>query len=140
MKFSAYYIIRGKKELHNYLLKKVDSDLAQLLYEGEVFENKEGGRTAWRNEDHQVKVKVKLIYLTYLRSEYFRKDDEYRRVFETNQISVELFDKWWSIERFVVDETTEDYFDEIVKYYDCVQKTKNKIVDSWLDWLKNPNT
>ena len=138
MKFYAYYVIKGKKELLEFLLSKVDEEFASIFYDGEVFENSEGGRTAWASNEHTTR--VKLLYLTYLRCEYLQTVKEYEYIFETDEISVALFDRWWTIERFVMDETTESYSDEIAKYIDHVKETGNACVDSWIQRLKNKHT
>ena len=121
------------------------SAVGSLFEEAQLWSHKEGGRTVWRPDDYIIV--VKLLFLVSLYKEYMvgEIDDEVEAFLKTLGIepplSIKHFDAWWEIERFSgVEErcesienslSTEDEF--------LLEKTSNRLIDSWIDWLFNGN-
>lgn len=84
-----------------------------------MWSKKEGGRTAWTEEDYIAQ--VKLLFLLNLWSEYVVHvgEDPILKLFLEEIIgrppfNQELFDRWWTVERYEgVDESFEDVVERL---------------------------
>ncbi|NES95923.1 MAG: hypothetical protein F6K32_11935 [Desertifilum sp. SIO1I2] len=128
---TAYYVIEPtlsfKKKLVNL---DIDNALVEILSETVLWSYHRAGNT----EDDISE--VKLLFLANLMSEYLE-IEVYKKVLDTFSISLDVFDKWWTIKRYFVDEV----FSEIEKRIDPsvashLIKTDRKRVDLWIDKMQ----
>jgi hypothetical protein len=130
MKYEAYYVIKPKLEL----LDKLDGyENSEVLTEKVLWQGSEGGRTAWTESDYICR--VKLLFLLHIKYEYSN-IEEYKIIMEHNPISIESFDKWWKIERYVVEENIKNIEMSIKELKGVsIQNTNKPVIDSWIDNL-----
>ena len=100
-----------------------------------MLSNKEGGCTIWREADHTQT--VKLLYLARVH-EYTPLTDHatFEAVFGSPRISVNLFDRWWTIRRLMRDDDTASLRPLLKPFLDVVDPTGNALVDQWLEWVR----
>jgi hypothetical protein len=115
----AFYLIEPRPGLRPHLVGRVDADFASILLDCVLIRNQEGGRTIWTSESHAAK--VKLLYVARLR-EYdpLIADADAERVLGISRVDTEIFDKWWSMRRFVVEE-------DAAKIEEFIRLVKNKV-------------
>ena len=102
-----------------------------MLSESHLVEHSEGGRTAWLPEDHTVL--VKLLWLSDVRGNpCLESDDAASAVFGDSSISVEAFDRWWTIERLVSTDSTDNMALAVPFQKRNIRATGNDLVDSWM--------
>lgn len=128
---TAYYVIEPtaffKKKLVSLYL---DTELVDILCETVFWSYNRAGNT----EDDISE--VKLLFLANLMSEYLEMDT-YKKVLESSSISLDVFDKWWTIKRYFIDES----FSDIEKRIDPsvaghLIKTGVQRVDLWIDKMQ----
>ncbi len=131
MRCNSLYLIEPRTELAQWLDGRVDGDLAEILLEPVMLENPEGGRTVWRGSDHALT--VKLVFVASLR-QYTPLDTDagFEAALGSRRISVELFDRWWTLRLLPGSYRTEDLRQFLVKYLDRIEPTGNELVDDWL--------
>lgn len=136
MQFEALYLIKPRPTLRDQLRGRVEDDFAELLLEPVLLSNKEGGCSAWGDEDHALT--IKLMHLAQVR-EYtpVANDEDFDRVFGSPCLSVGLFDRWWTIRRLMRDDDTESMRPLLRQFLPIVHRTGNKLVDQWLDWVRD---
>ena len=137
MQSKALYLIEPRPALRDHLQGRIEADFAELLLEPVLLSNKEGGcHSAWGDEDHALT--VKLIHLAQVR-EYtpVSNDKDFERVFGSPRLSVGLFDRWWTIRRLLLDDDTESMRPLLRQVLPIVDRTGNRLVDQWLDWLRD---
>ncbi|MBD2004121.1 MULTISPECIES: hypothetical protein [Cyanophyceae] len=127
----AYYAIKPtvafKEKLANLDL---DPDLVDILSETVFWNYHRAGDT----EDDIIE--VKLLFIANLMSEYLP-TDLYKKILEQSCISLEVFDKWWTLERYFVDETFSDVEKRIEPSVGThFVKTGRKRVDLWIDEIQ----
>lgn len=134
MRFDAFYLVEPRGALEAHLQGLLPGDLVELLCDPTVLRNSEGGRTAWTAVEHSLV--VKLCYLAILRDyDLLSADSGFSRVFGTAALSAHLFDQWWTLRRFDIDEDTAGLKRELASYK--VEATGNPIVDDWITSFKN---
>ncbi len=127
----AYYIIKPTSALKKRLTSLVDSDLAELLSEI-VFGTYHRAELFYCDTD-----RVKLLFLADIMSEYFS-GDMFSKLFGTSKIGLQVFDNWWTIERYFIEKD----FEEIEKR---IQPSVAKLflntgkpgVDFWIDEMQS---
>jgi hypothetical protein len=134
MVHDMFYLIEPRPELAAQLQGRTDPDFAEILTEPVLIRNREGGRSFWTTDDHAIK--VKLLFLTRLR-EYspLASDEDAMRILESPRISVGLFDKWWVIRPFGIEDDTEGMLAYLRPLLGKVDPSGNPRVDGWLAWV-----
>ncbi|MBD1835366.1 hypothetical protein H6F61_22435 [Cyanobacteria bacterium FACHB-472] len=128
---TAYYVIKPtvafKEKLANLDL---DPDFVDILSETVFWSYHRVSDT----EDDVLE--VKLLFLANLMSEYLQ-TELYKKVLGQSCISLEVFDNWWTLERYFIDETFSDVEKRIepsiVTHF---TKTGRKRVDLWIDKIQ----
>jgi hypothetical protein len=136
VRYYAQYLIEPRTELASWLLGRVDSDLADILLEPVVLMNPEGGRSVWNSADHALTVKI--VYLASL-CQYtpLESDAGFESAFGSSRISLELFDRWWTLRLLPGSDRTETLWPFVVKNLGSIEHTGNELVDSWLEWVRD---
>jgi len=133
MQHIRYYLIEPRPDAVAHFRDRGDQDFAEILLEPILIRNTEGGRSAWRPEDHVLR--VKLLYLARIR-EYSpcASDDAARKWFGCDRVSGEIFDRWWTIRAPELEGCDEElaYFLEPMK--EKILSTGNSLVDDWVLW------
>ncbi len=137
MRFEAYYVVRPRPTL---LARVAGVRDAVLLIDPVLWSRGEGGRTAsgpaeWTED-------FKLTYLLGLQMDYLGQapENEQQREFQAllqdllgpAPWGVEVFDRWWTVERF--DGVNEDA-DEIVERASLEDVQKLKGPEPWMERL-----
>lgn len=97
MRYDAFYIIRGSRDLH---ARVCDSGVKDLDYVMGPFlwSNPQGGRSAYSEADHLACVKrLFLAHLTHL----LLPAGILEKLFSDFRLDVSFFDEWWNIEVFL---------------------------------------
>ncbi|RKZ49090.1 MAG: hypothetical protein DRR16_12275 [Candidatus Parabeggiatoa sp. nov. 3] len=129
MKKIVFYVIKPKAILVD-RTKTLDETIRKPLTEVTTWLDEEMTHSGWSDNDYIVA--VKLIYLAYL-YEDFKDEPETQFLFNGGAIRFELFDKWWSIERFELSDNiteAEHSLERLTK--DKIQLTGNSAIDTWL--------
>ncbi|TGO02257.1 hypothetical protein PN36_27760 [Candidatus Thiomargarita nelsonii] len=129
MKKIVFYIIKPKAILVN-KVREINETIGKLLTEVTSWQDEEVTHSGWTNNDYIVA--VKLVYLAYL-YEDLKDEPDAHFLFNSRAIRVELFDKWWSIERYELSDNireAEHSLDRLTKKN--VQLTGNRSIDTWL--------
>ncbi len=129
----SYYNISANSQLKN-LLGERKNDVAKFLLQDYVICNEEFSRSSWVTNDYLTK--VKLLYLGYLSTD-IASSAEFQMLIGDNPISVELFDKWWNINRVKVDES--DFLENQIKEKGHLNfaPTGSSVINEWLNSLNN---
>jgi hypothetical protein len=119
--FTAVYLIEALPSLAAFLAARVsDMVLLELLLRPVVLTNHEGGKSDWTAVDHTEY--VKLVFLASLHDyDTLVSDDGFATAFGTDVLSVELFDRWWSIRRLEIDNDTDWYVPQLAG---CLRRGK----------------
>lgn len=88
-------------------------------------------KPAWRLFD--IAVAIKLMYLAQLR-EYgpLQSDEGAQTILGSNRVSVDLFDRWWTIRKLEFGGPTEDKQELLGLMLDKIEPTGNGVVDCWV--------
>ena len=124
MQFSAFYLIEARPELSERVPILSDPVLERHLLEPEMISKLEGGRSRWTKEDHTLT--IKLLFLAQIK-EYtpLSSDAVFERLFGSHRLSTSLFDRWWTIRRFEVNESAEGLYSELKRFRHLVDLTDN---------------
>lgn len=133
----GYYLISPNNRLKAKLLQiNIDNDIVDLLSENQFWEYYSGVGNSFGDNCEDV-LEVKLLFLANLMSTYLSQEDLYKMVFETTDISLEVFDNFWNIQRFLIDETFKGIQSQIpqavTKYF---VKTGMFRVDRWIEEMQ----
>jgi len=133
----SYYLIQPRLELAEWLRPRTEPDVVDLLTGRQLVTNDEFvGRTFWRDEENLLR--VKLLFVANLRDFIPLKDDEScEAILGSREISVSLFDRWWTIEALELEGNVNDFMGQLQRSLPSVQPTGNSVVDEWLRELKN---
>jgi hypothetical protein len=138
MGFTALYVIEALPALSVFLSARLsDEVLLGLLLQPRVLANREGGKTTWTEADNTTL--VKLFFLASLHDYDTTVTDEgFREVFETDQLTEDMFDRWWSIRRLEIDNDTDWYMPLLAG---CLRRNKvgpiaNERVAERLAWIQ----
>jgi hypothetical protein len=133
---NGYYVIDQTATLKE-KLTLLDPDLAELLSETVFWDYHRVGDIHGNIGDDIAE--VKLLFLANLMSDYLSKD-LYQELLGTSCISLEVFDKWWTVKRYLIDESFADVEQRldssVVSFF---VKTGIGRVDLWIDKMQNKN-
>ncbi|WP_055073884.1 hypothetical protein [Pseudanabaena sp. 'Roaring Creek'] len=106
-KIPGYYLISPNDHLRTKLLQiEIDNDILDLLSTNQFWEYYVGVGNSFGDNCEDI-LEVKLLFLASLMSTYLTENNLYKTIFETDDISLETFDNWWNIQRYLIDETFE---------------------------------
>jgi hypothetical protein len=134
---SGYYAINPRPEFADWLLKRTDADMVELLIEPKLVEHDEViGKTSWRSRENILRVKI--LFLAGLRDLTPISDAAgCKSILGSSEISESLFDRWWTIQYLELECNVNEYLGELTRALDSVPPTGNPVVDGWLEDLKN---
>ncbi|HVK54640.1 MAG TPA: hypothetical protein VM532_06395 [Burkholderiales bacterium] len=80
---------------------------------------------------------MKILFLAQLK-EYtpFSSDASFEAIFDSSRFNAEVFDRWWTIRRLMVDESAEGLYPILRQFSHLVDRTENDRVNQWLDWVR----
>jgi len=125
MRSEILYFIEPKPELFR-ALDGIDEDMRNIFTEEVVFKGNESDRSSWSKGDYVQR--AKLSFLIDLHSEY-SESIEYRQILGNGKLTIETFDKLWSIKRYGISANVEE-IDDISE--NEISLTGNKNIDFWL--------
>jgi hypothetical protein len=129
----GYYLIKPSEALKNKLtMSDLEPDLLESISQIQLWEH---NRVNPIESDGDI-AEIKLLFLANIKSLYLGAN-LYQIIFEDHHVSLEIFDKWWGIERYLV----EEYFAEVEEEIDSTiasefVKTGIERVDLWIDRLQ----
>jgi hypothetical protein len=130
-KFEAFYLVEPRPELAEHLRGRVESDFADVLLDPQLFRREEHSRTMWF--EPQRLAQAKLLFLASLRQYTPLADDAgFAAVFGSAAISVEQFDRWFTVRRFQVDEELNVLEGWSRQFIGRVEPSGVPLVDEWL--------
>jgi hypothetical protein len=131
---TAYYLIRPSSPLRDHLTSK-SSDYVDILLRPVLLSNGETDRSAWGEEDHAAR--IKLVFLAYLWHEYSR-DPEFQQLLMGFSIGLETFDRWWILERHLLEGSAEALEKGIdSQTVERMRLTALPLVDRWASDLRH---
>jgi hypothetical protein len=142
MRYEAFYIIRPGAVLQEQL-QQIDPDVAVFLNRPLLWTKKEGGITAWTEEDYLAQ--SKLLFLLDLWSDYVigaGEDKALKIALEellgAPPFNESVFDQWWTIERFEgVDGSFEETEDRLnLEQPHLLARSSSPRVAAWLSQLE----
>ena len=106
-------------------------DLCDVLLKPILTSRNYADRSPWRPDD--VELVVKLLYLARSR-EYttLTADQDAERILGSSRVSVSVFDRWWSIRRVEMEESSEELEGYPPPVAKRIEPTGNKLVDEFL--------
>jgi len=129
MKKRVFYVVKPKAILEH-KARTLDETIKKPITEVTTWLDEEVSHSGWSVNDYLVA--VKLIYLAYL-YEDFKNEPKTQFLFNQGSLHVELFDKWWSIERFELSDNIEEAEHSVEKLTTKnIQLTGNRSIDAWL--------
>jgi hypothetical protein len=133
MRFINYYLIEPRPEAVAHFRDCGDQDFADILLEPILISNAEGGRSAWRPEDHVLR--VKLLYLASIREYSFcASDEDARKWFGSDRVSGTVFDRWWTIRMPSLEGSDDELARFLKPMKERILPTGNGLVDEWVVW------
>ena len=129
----GYYLIKPSDALKNKLtMLDLEPDLLEIISQIQLWNHHRVNPI----ESEGDIAEIKLLFLAHIKLIYLGAN-LYQMIFEDNHISLEIFDKWWGIERYFV----EEYFSEVEAEIDSATasefvKTGIERVDLWIDRLQ----
>ena len=135
MQHTVYFLVEPNAEALREFPIHVDTGMTEILLEPLLTSRTFGDRSPWRVEE--VELAVKLIYVARMR-EYtpISEDSVAKRVLGSDEVSIQLFDRWWSVRRLYMEEgRSEEMEDYLVSAVHKVKPTGNPTVDTWLTGL-----
>lgn len=131
----GYYVIKPNAAFKERLtMKKIDTDLAGILSEISFWTHNKVNIIEKHPESDIAQ--VKLLFLASLMSDYLS-NNLYQDLLEQSDISLEVFDKWWGVERYLLDEDFKDVEKRITpSIASCFTKTGIGRVDFCIDEMQ----
>ena len=131
MRHTIYYLIEPNSVARREFSVRVEADAPELLLDSVLTSKDIGDRSRWRWEECELA--VKLIFLARLREyEPFREDSDAARILGSSEVSVELFDRWWTIRKLDYEDRSESLASHMKAVIHRVKPTKNEVVDKWV--------
>jgi hypothetical protein len=127
----ALYLVEPLPALSDRLRGWGDDDFAAVLLDPRLFRRVEVSGSAWLHDDRLVQ--AKLLFLASLR-EYTPLGEAagFAAVFGSPVISVEVFDRWFRVRRFEVDQEMDVLEARLRECPLPVEITGRQVVDWWL--------
>jgi hypothetical protein len=127
----ALYLVEPLPALADRLSGWSDDDFAAVLLDPRLFRRVEVSGSAWLHDDRLVQ--AKLLFLASLR-EYtpLQESAGFAAVFGSPVISVEVFDRWFRVRRFEVEQEMDLLEARLRECPLTVEATGRQVVDWWL--------
>jgi hypothetical protein len=137
MQHIGYYLIEPRPDAVAHFRDCGDQDFAEILLEPILISNAEADRSAWRAEDHVLR--VKLLFLARIR-EYSpcASDEDARKWFGSDRVSGEVFDRWWTIRGLEFEGSDSELADFLEPVKEKILPTGNSLLDEWVLWVMKP--
>ena len=133
MQHIKYYLIEPRPEAVAHFRNSGDQDFAEVLLEPILFSNTEGGKSAWRPEDHILR--VKLLYLVRIREcSPCASDEDARKWLGSDRVSGTVFDRWWTIRAPPLEGSDSELAEFLGPMRERILPTGNSLVDAWVLW------
>jgi hypothetical protein len=107
MRHPYYYLIQATDNLRE-AVAHLDADSREFWCRPIMWSKGESDRSVYSATDHLAELKI--VFVAYLFAEYSHLD-EFQEVFGELPINLNSFDKWWSVNRYSV----EDDFDLVLR-------------------------
>jgi hypothetical protein len=105
-----------------------------LLLEPALTSRSSPDRSPWRRPE--LELAVKLIFVAQMREyEFLSSDTSAQLILGSVGVSVDVFDRWWTIRRLEFEARSEELEDFLVAIADQVEATGNAVVDDWVKSL-----
>jgi hypothetical protein len=138
MRHELYFLVEPTEAARREFPLRADPDLAMILLDYLLTSSAHYDSYLWGEKECELT--VKLLHLARMR-EYdgVSDSDSAIRILGSDRISVEVFDKWWTIRRLGMEEgPSEDMHDFLIALVDSVDPTGNDAVDEWVHKLSKP--
>ena len=134
-RYEAFYLVEPRPELADHLRGRVEPDFAGVLLEPQLYRREEYSRSMWF--EPQRLAQAKLLFLASLREYTPVADDEgFAAVFGSSAISVALFDRWFVVRRFQIEQELDLLEPRLRDHLDRVESSDIPLVDEWLSELR----
>ncbi|AFZ10862.1 hypothetical protein Osc7112_6769 (plasmid) [Oscillatoria nigro-viridis PCC 7112] len=129
----GYYVIKPSEAFKNKLtMLDLEPDLLESISQIQLWEH---NRVSPIESEGDI-AEIKLLFLANIKSLYLGAN-LYQIFFEDNHVSLEIFDKWWGIDRYFVEEDFAEVEEEIdAAIASEFVKTGIERVDLWIDSLQ----
>ncbi len=130
MRHTRYFLIEPKEvALQQFSLRAAAN--ASLLLEPLLTSRSSSDRSSWSPSD--VELAVKLSFLAMLREYSFLIEAESAvSILGSNQVTEELFDRWWDIHPLQFDEPSEEMQSHLAAVIGQTPETRSSVVNEWL--------
>lgn len=134
----AYYLIEPKPALAERLNGRTDEEFIELLMDPIVIRNREGSASRWLDTQHAAV--VKLLFLAGLTDyDLLATAQGFGSILGTERIGTELFDRYWTVRRFTVDQNADDLKADLSRLISRVDRVGDWAVDTYLDSFRPEN-
>jgi hypothetical protein len=135
MTYDVFYLIEPRAVLAEHLRERVEPDLVDVLLEPRLYRCKHSDRSVWFEQNRLVQ--TKLLFMAAQRGYSPISDDEgFANAFGSATINVGLFDRWYTVRCFRIEDQLEDLEPRLRECLDSVRETGNPVVDEWLAELR----
>lgn len=139
MKHTTYFQIDASAEALKWFPSVLSADEAEILLEPVLTSRSWSDRSAWRQKS--VVVAVKLLYLARIREYVFlAAPADARYILGSDAISIEVFDRWWSLREMPWEEPSENWEVHLAVVAEQVGPTGDHAVDDMLRALSTRET
>ncbi len=136
MRHTAYFVIEPRSEALRSFPEVLSQEFTEVLSERVLVSREYADRSSWRQAELQQA--VKLLFVARVREyEPLSSDAIAEQVLGSAAVSVEVFDRWWSIRLLSFEGRTEEMHEYLVAVAGKVEPTGNEIVDAWVKGLAN---
>lgn len=127
----AYFLIEPRPGSERELAERAGRVLSEFLLAPYLTTRCFADRSAWRLFD--LAVAIKLIYVAQVR-QYgpLQSDEGAQTILGSDRVSVELFDRWWTIRKLEFGGPTEEKQELLGLMLDKIEATGNGVVDCWI--------
>jgi hypothetical protein len=135
----VYYLFIPKQELLN-LVKDLSPDIKDIFSTTFMWSKYEGGITIRGSKENELE--IKYFFLIKLWCDYWDSNSEevretIKNIFGKPPFNIDVFDMWWRIEKFEVEEVFEEVRDSLTyEQLGLINETGNNLVDQAINFLR----
>jgi hypothetical protein len=134
MKHTSFFQIEPTSAARLTFPTVVEAGYAELLLESVLTSRSWVDRSSWRPE--AVAAAVKLLYLARVREYVFLSSiSDARKVLGSESISIQVFDRWWTLRQIPFDEPSEHWERYLAPVAGHVEATGNGLIDDLVQSL-----
>jgi hypothetical protein len=135
MRTQVYYLIKPSRLLESWCANGELSDLGDILIEPQLWVKNQADRSVWNPADHVLQVKLLFAWLIF--SPYEDHAEFTKLLADDRMISVELFDKWWTLEVYHISGDIESISEGLdAQLGSKFSMTKSPCVNAWIEGLR----